>query len=70
MKGFECERERVCPRCGKAYREPPALSRKDNETPICPDCGVREALETIGVTGFEAEQIVEVIRIHTRCRKG
>ena len=45
MKSFETARERVCPLCGRAYREHPALSRKDNETPICPDCGVREAVE-------------------------
>ena len=66
MKSFESERERVCPHCGQTYHEPPALSRKDNETLICPDCGVREALESIAVTGIEAEQIVDVIRVHTR----
>ena len=32
----------ICPRCGKPYYEPPALSRLDNETLICPDCGTRE----------------------------
>lgn len=37
--------ERVCPRCGKTYYEYPALSRKDNKTLICPDCGQKEALE-------------------------
>ena len=35
----------VCPSCGKPYAGHPALSRKDNETDICPDCGMREALE-------------------------
>jgi len=41
---------RVCPRCNREYDEektPHALSRIDNETEICPDCGVREALEGI-----------------------
>ena len=38
---------RVCPLCGKAYAEPAALSRVDNETLICPDCGTRQALESI-----------------------
>ena len=37
--------ERVCPKCGKVYYEHPALSRKDNKTLICPDCGQKEALE-------------------------
>ena len=34
-----------CPICGKVFTDPPALSRKDNKTQICPDCGVDEALE-------------------------
>ena len=35
---------RTCPICGKPYTEPPALSRRDNATDICPDCGMMEAL--------------------------
>ena len=37
---------RVCPICGKKYNEFPAISRKDNKTEICPDCGLKEALES------------------------
>ena len=33
-----------CPLCGRAYDEPPALSRADNQTDICPRCGMMEAL--------------------------
>ena len=39
----------VCPRCGKPYHERPALSPLDNGTLICPDCGTREALDSIGL---------------------
>lgn len=35
---------RTCPRCGKRYCEPPAISRKDNSTKICSKCGNEEAL--------------------------
>ena len=35
---------KVCPKCGKGYDDYPAMSRIDG-TDICPDCGVREALE-------------------------
>lgn len=35
----------VCPICGNKYEGYPAISREDNKTPICPDCGVKEALE-------------------------
>ncbi len=50
---------RICPRCGKEYTDYPALSRRDNETEICPDCGTREALEDVGITAEEIEQIIE-----------
>ena len=52
---------RVCPLCGKSYSEPPALSRTDNETPICPDCGTRQALQSIGVSAEEQEKILGII---------
>ncbi len=52
---------RMCPLCGKTYIEPPALSRTDNETPICPDCGTRQALESIGINAEEREKILSII---------
>lgn len=36
--------KKICPRCGKVYRGYPAVSRYDNETYICSDCGVEEAM--------------------------
>lgn len=36
---------RVCPKCGKIYKDYPALSRRDNKTLICSNCGVQEALD-------------------------
>ena len=54
-------RTAVCPRCGKEYTGRPALSRADNQTPICPDCGTREALESIGVDSTEQEKILDTI---------
>ncbi len=55
---------RVCPECGKEYAGHPALSRKDNETFICPDCGVRQSLMSMGVDPVEIEKIVLIIREH------
>lgn len=52
---------RICPICGKPYTGVPALSRKDNKTFICPDDGVREALESIGVSSDEQEKIIDII---------
>ena len=34
-----------CPACGAMTREYPALSRRDNRTNICPECGQREAMD-------------------------
>lgn len=33
----------VCPICGEDYNEHPAISRKNNKTEICPNCGIGEA---------------------------
>ena len=52
---------RVCPLCGKSYGEAPALSRTDNETLICSDCGTRQALESIGIDAEEREKIISII---------
>lgn len=61
MKENNMIRLSVCPRCGRSFCEPPALSRLDNETFICPDCGTREALDSIGVKPDEQEQILAAI---------
>jgi transposase-like protein len=36
-----------CPKCKQIYTEYPALSRRDNKTYICPDCGTMEAMEDL-----------------------
>lgn len=59
-------RHGVCPKCGREYTGRPALSRLDNETLICPDCGTREALESIGVGASEQDAIIETIHRCTR----
>lgn len=52
---------RTCPRCGGVYSGHGAVSRADNLTIICPDCGTREALESIGVDETEQEKILDTI---------
>lgn len=68
MKENNVIRISVCPRCGRTYSEHPALSRVDSETLICPDCGTREALESIGIKADEQEQIIDTIHRHTEHR--
>ena len=52
---------RTCPICGREYSEHPALSRVDGVTLICPDCGTREALESIGVSKEQQDKILGII---------
>ena len=40
---------KVCPRCGRIYTRPPALSRRDNISEICSECGIREALDAMQI---------------------
>lgn len=48
------EGRQVCPICNKEYDGPSALSREDNETFICPDCGTMQALDdTRGLIGYD-----------------
>ena len=61
MKGNNIVRIRVCPKCGNAYHGYPAISRKDNRTQICPDCGVREALAGMGISQEEQDSILTII---------
>lgn len=61
MKNENTVTLKICPRCHKAYRGVPALSRADGQTLICPDCGTREALKSIGVEPAEQEQILDTI---------
>lgn len=51
-----------CPKCGKNFTEPPAMSRIDNSS-ICPLCGNKEALDIAVQAGAmskeEADKIIE-----------
>ncbi|WP_298031082.1 hypothetical protein [uncultured Dysosmobacter sp.] len=60
---------RECPKCGRIYYDRPALSRDDNETFICPDCGTREALESLGIATDEQEEILATIHRSMRRRR-
>lgn len=52
---------RICPVCGAPLTAHPALSRRDNKTEVCPDCGIREALSDFGIDEAEQEKIIAQI---------
>ena len=66
MKTDNATTVRTCPLCGAQYGGYPALSRKYPNTQICPDCGTREALESIGIEPEEQEKILQTIHSCTR----
>ena len=70
MKEDTIIRLAICPKCGKPYTGRPALSREDNETLICPDCGVLEALEYLGLSDQEQQEILATIHRYTEGRAG
>jgi predicted RNA-binding Zn-ribbon protein involved in translation (DUF1610 family) len=45
----------ACPFCGRIIRGYPAISRRDNKTRICSDCGVREAFVDAGLVPSMSE---------------
>lgn len=63
MKTIE-KQKAMCPKCGAEYFGRPALSRTDGTTLICPDCGTREALDSIGISEKEQDEILAVIHRH------
>ena len=53
-----------CPKCGKTYAQGRgALSRRDNKTEICPDCGYKEAAEDAEKTFSIKRKIIMEIKI-------
>lgn len=36
-----------CPKCGRRFERLLAVSRMDNKTMICDDCGIMEALDSV-----------------------
>ena len=61
----------VCPRCGKTTEDYPAISRRDNETKICSQCGLDEALidftnhkENVKTNQSEMSKPKKVIQFH------
>lgn len=52
------KKRHICPNCNRVYYDEPALSRKDNKTEICSDCGIREALTAAGYDPLIQEEYI------------
>lgn len=51
----------ICPKCGREYTGKPAISRADNTTLLCPECGTEEALDSLGISSGEKAEIIDTI---------
>lgn len=54
----------ICPKCRNKVERLLALSRTDNKTMICDECGTKEALDAVGLT--EGSSVREAILQSTR----
>lgn len=52
---------KICPICHKQYSGYPAISRLDNITPICSQCGTRQALISLNIPENEIDKILSYI---------
>lgn len=48
--------------CSEVHSSPPALSRIDNKTLVCPLYGVRQALDSSGVEPETKEKILKIVK--------
>ena len=55
----EIKKLNVCPNCHREYSDHPAISRTDNKTLICPECGTIEVLSCAGLRPEEKKEIYE-----------
>ena len=55
-----------CPRCNKEIIGYPAISRVDNLTEICSDCGLDEALSVYGFSKFRRKLFIRRIKRYDR----
>ena len=55
LNKIENTTDELCPICNKELGQYPALSKKDNETKICSNCGMLEALEAFNKHLKESE---------------
>lgn len=64
MKSDNSTTLRTCPAVGRSTAGSRSFEKYPN-TQICPDCGTREALESIGVSADEQEKIIGIIHNRT-----
>ena len=65
MKVINSVPVRVCPKCGKEFRNPPVQSR-DSDEMLCPDCGILQSLKSLGISDTECVEILRIVHKYTQ----
>ncbi len=51
----------ICPICKKEFNNHPAISRKDNKTEICSECGIVEEINCFEPDKKKAQKLINSI---------
>ena len=53
-----------CPKCGRGVKRLLAVSRMDNKTMVCDECGIREALEdSVSCGALTPQEYAEIVAV-------
>lgn len=56
---------KVCPKCGRKFERLLAVSRMDNKTMVCDDCGIMEALESFPCRSLTPQERTRIVMVAT-----
>lgn len=59
---------KICPKCGRSFERLLALSRTDNKTMICDECGTVEALDSLPQGMLTPQERAQIIAVTTANR--
>lgn len=54
-----------CPKCGRSFERLLALSRTDNKTMICDECGTMEALDSLPQGALSPQERTKIMAAAT-----
>lgn len=57
-----CRKLPQCPLCGEYYSAPPAISRANDKSKICPTCGMRQAMQVAGFSEEEQQKVFNLLK--------
>ncbi len=59
----------ICPKCGRNFQRLLTMSRTDNKTMICDECGIREALNSLPDGILTPQECTQCIQLAVEATK-